>query len=185
MLYDVLSEQSTETKAPRSDDELLARQFLVDRARTMMMAANQLPLLAVSGVTIVPATSPPNAAPQPTGPPAGFLDLRRRGDPGDKAGIRAFSDAKFRELSVVAFQDPDDLLGFKASDALIGDPQPGVRFVDVLHRNTPQWLFLLAWPPDAHDHELEEPNSLHMILCGARADATGNLTPDQCVGERR
>jgi hypothetical protein len=86
-------------------------------------------------------------------------------------------------LVVVAFQDPDDLLGFKASDAVMGDTNPkinNVRFVDVLHRNTDQWLYLFSNPLKAHDNELSEPNSLKMILCGAQADASGNLTANAC-----
>ena len=55
-----------------------------------------------------------------------------------------------------------------------------MTFVDVLHRNMLQWAFLFAMPELAHDHELQEPNSLKMILCGADAGPDGWLKPRDC-----
>ena len=195
MLYDVLSGEDAQTKAPRAADAVGARRTIANHTRTFFMAANQLPLLAVASINVDRpgaglAPSPPGAGVAPpvadaTHPTALSLTRRAQGF----FNLRAASpDARHpgapkTELTVVAFQDPDDLLGYKASDGVTPDPAHAITFVDVVHRNTSQWLFLLASPLSAHDNELNEPHSRQMILCGARADSGGKLTANRCAGE--
>jgi hypothetical protein len=184
MLYDVLSADLPKGGGARSPAALEARRVLADRTRNFFMAANQLPLLAVSGITVGPEASTaatPSAtrnlnALSLTASPNAFLNLRSVEK--DKPHLKS---SRTEELSVVAFQDPDDLLGYKASDGILPDPDRRLTFIDVLHRNTNQYLFLLASPVKAHDNELNEPNSLKMILCGAKADAAGRLSPTPCA----
>jgi hypothetical protein len=182
MLFDVLSPYDPASGA-RRDAALEARWVILARSRAFFMAANQLPLLAVSDMT-VGETGPGRApaaeaafAPQARGL-AGMLSLRAQGArPPNLVGVHAPSTD---QLAVIAFQDPDDFLGFKASDTLLGSTPEGVKIIDVVHRNAPQWAYLFAWPTIAHDHELREPNSLNIILCGARAGADGRLAALPC-----
>jgi hypothetical protein len=169
MLYDVLSSQE-----PSRAEVPSSRAMIANRTRTFFMAANQMPLLATAALTVSPERAGPHE-----GLPTSFFELRQRADGSSKALLlgRSVDDSP---LTIVAFQDPDDLLGFKASDGVIADPPSNVRFVDVVHRNTPQLLFLLAWPYGAHDAELQERRSLKMILCGATAYPNGQLSPDDC-----
>jgi hypothetical protein len=187
MLYDVLSGEEAATHRSRSDAAVSARAFIATRTRTMFMAANQMPLLAVAGLTIEDA--PAGGAPEATELPVkSFLSLHaqpRSGATQEGYRLPAPPPVPSQDLTVIAFQDPDDLLGFKASDAVLGENVEGVRFVDVVHRNTPQIAFILAWPLSAHDNELNEPNSLKMILCGATADAIGGLKADRCLTGNR
>jgi hypothetical protein len=81
-------------------------------------------------------------------------------------------------LRVVAFLDPDDLLGFKASDARPQGNDP--LFVDVIHRNATQWLGVFTYPLKAHDHELETRDSRKMIACGAVMGKGKRLRPRAC-----
>ena len=44
------------------------------------------------------------------------------------------------------------------------------RYFTVVNRNTSQWLWLLTWPTNAHDRELDNRSSVDLIFCGARAN---------------
>lgn len=179
MLYDVLSQQEPELGVVDSVSAMDARIKVANQTRTFFMAANQLPLLAVSEIKVsTQAADGPRAALSEQSQQAiGFLGLHHS----KPHVVTADGNFATAELSVVAFQDPDDLLGFKASDAVLGSLPPSVRISDVLHRNTSQWLFLLAWPTSAHDRELDEPNSLRMILCGATTNRAGVLKANRCL----
>jgi hypothetical protein len=169
MLYDVLSGVISENGQAPTQREMQTRGAMRRRTHVLIMAANQMPLLAPSEFHVgpAPATSRPAA-------PSAFVNLK---DPG---AAEPASSTGPRHLTVIAFQDPDDLVGFKASDAVIGTNDDSVTFVDVLHRNTSQWAFLLAWPPTAHDGELKEPHSRQMILCGADMGPDGRLKARDC-----
>lgn len=190
MLYDVLS-PSDPIAGGRSPLAVQARSVLLHRTRNFFMAANQLPLLAVADLTV--AQAPQEGGPGPmlaARPPqplaskglASVLELRQAPVRAPNAlGEPTVINPTSSGLTVLAFQDPDDFLGFKASDATPGPAPNAPRILDIVHRNTDQWAFLVADPAAAHDHELVEPNSLRMILCGATADQNGKLTPDQCA----
>lgn len=174
MLYDVLSSEAP----PEDDSPVTARAVIAKRTRTFFMAANQLPLLATAGITVGPAAETRAAVADIPGQ-RGFFSQRPARRDGEAVPVASGSVITL-PLTIVAFQDPDDLLGYKASDAVIADPQDDVSFVDIVHRNTPQILFVLARPDLAHDHELVEPNSLKMILCGAKAKDGHRLTANDC-----
>lgn len=168
MLYDVLSD---ETAPPQTS----ARVQVANQTRTFFMAANQLPLLATVGLSIVPAT--PGAPPPPR---RTFFELRQAGAAGALALGERRPSPVTETLTIVAFQDPDDLLGYRGSDAVLADPEHGVTFVDILHRNAPQILFLVDWIGDAHDHEMIEPNSQQIIMCGGAIGEGGGVTASRC-----
>ena len=161
------------------------RTAIANRTRTFFKAANQLPLLAVAGMSVSDPATPylvaPNAADPShitaralTAQTYGFLNLRKTNND------YAYKTVPTRKLTVIAFQDPDDLLGFRASDGVTQDSDHDFKIVDVLHRNTPQIAFSLAWPQNAHDHEMVDLNSRRMILCGADAAASGKLRANRC-----
>jgi hypothetical protein len=167
--------------APAIADPTASRRFVATRVRTFFMAANQLPLLAIGSVSVddsEPAGGPHAAAAAPP-TPATFLDLRVGAAEAHVAGLEPAEP-----LQIVGFQDPDDLLGFRAGDAIDQHGSPHVIVRDVLHRNTPQWLWLFSWPPDAHARELYEPTSTKLILCGGHTDASGHLHPYACGSVR-
>jgi hypothetical protein len=195
MLYDVLNPQPPGSTETLSADQLRSRRFIALHSRSFLMAANQLSLLAIGRVQVTDdrpladqAASTPAAISRAERLPAGeatcptpqtFFDLRcmSAADQG--------REAQPPRLDVVGFLDPDDLLGFKASDTLNGAPTPqSLNFVNVIHRNTPQWAWLFAWPPSAHDHELEEETSTRLILCGGSVNAAGALIPNNCTLRR-
>jgi len=182
MIYDVLSGVTPETGQVRRDEQLGPRTALRRRTHALIMAANQMPLLAVSEyrVELSPQATREAETPAPQRP-LDFIGLNL--PPGGGGAAPAYSIGPTLHLTVVAFQDPDDILGFKASDAVLGAHDDSVTFVDVLHRNARQWAFLFANPEAAHDHELEEPHSLQMILCGADAGPDGWLKPRDCRGK--
>lgn len=177
MLFDVLAPFDPDTKTARAGDEVKSRASVSRRTRTFFMAANQLPLLAPAGLIVSDDGSPLAGAPGGQS----FFGLARPSRPPGGGGEPGLTSVPATlPVAIVSFQDPDDLLGFKASDALLGAKAPGVTIVDITHRNTDQWAFLFARPDLAHDHELQEPHSLRMILCGAESDSAGQLQPDRC-----
>ncbi|WP_339933560.1 hypothetical protein [uncultured Brevundimonas sp.] len=180
MLFDTLADH-----AAASDPVLPA---LARRTRYFYMLANQLPLLGLGGVQVTEApTTGPNAdggaglpsfgpPPRPRGFLAYMADVRgAAGVTSDASGPPPVTDS----LDVVAFHDPEDLLGFRAG-AGFADLRPSVRFIEVWNRNAPVYLGLVADPRKAHATELEHDTSARLILCGARADANGRLTPLTC-----
>ena len=176
MLYDVLSGAVPGTGYVRSASEYDARALVRARTHEIIMAANQMPLLAPSEFSVIRADGPTAGRVTAAGsPPTAFVNLTD-----DSALPSAVRDQDVLHLTVIAFQDPDDLLGFKASDAVIGDQNPSVTFVDILHRNATQWAFSFVWPPDAHDRELEERHSRQMIMCGAEENPDRTLTARPC-----
>ena len=182
MLYDVLSAPSpptTETPAGlTAGGEPTAVRALAKNTRNFFMLANQLPLLALGEVTVSDASRA--AAGFTSGDecaaPRNFFKAaacERRTRPGELT-------SNLGQLEVVAFHDPDDLLGFRASGAMAKPDQNGVRFIEVSNRNTPVWLGMLAMPQDAHATEMKRAASARLILCGAQLQDGGRLKAEDC-----
>jgi hypothetical protein len=177
MLYDALSDFDTESEA-------VSNLIFAARTKSFFMAANQMPLLGLGEMTVtdqrheavsVFSTMGENCS-------VGFFALAaclREQKSGPIPQLLPPGFVLSANLEVVAFHDPADLLGFRATGGLL-DPK-GTRFVEVRHRNTPVILFLLAWPPSAHATELEHDDSLLLILCGGTANANGRLQASRCL----
>jgi len=189
MLYDVLSGMKNEAAHSEAALESALARFAT-RTRNFFMAANQMPLLGVGRVTI---TEMGSGSRQPTfstdsflpSCPGGFFSfagcLRSRSDrrPLTSVLLDAKAGALTEGLQVIAFHDPADLLGFRAS---AGIQNPGsTEFIEVSHRNTPVILGLLAWPPAAHATELVHADSRMLILCGGQANHQHVLKAKQCL----
>lgn len=188
MLYDVL--------APRAPGGQVnpaalgpARTALIQRTDVVYMAANQLPLLALGRVDVEQVRTGEESAPAPSRDgctsAVSLLEARRRlarptcPPAGSIPESAALND---RDLQIVAFADPDDILGYRAGDAApIGDTAAnGGAFIDIVHRNTAQIAWSLALPNLAHDHELKRRETQDMILCGARVARGGAVKPYPC-----
>lgn len=164
MLFDVLgSDTERNGRTPKPAQRALAAQ-----TDTFFMAANQLPLLG------------PGRVRRETG------DIQTQ----DRTACETLPNflayrcetarlAGESALDVIGFVDPGDLLGFRVSGGMTGQSYPGIRFVNVRHRNAPQILWLGTWPSAAHDQELNEPSALALFLCGGVEDG-GKLKPRAC-----
>jgi hypothetical protein len=128
------------------------------RLGLLFMAGNQLPMLALAeqapGVTL----APPQDALQR------FLALRR-----SQAGPRL---EQVRQLAIVAFTDPNDLLSYQLLPARYAAPD--VAVADVLVSNATTWFGLLENPVTAHLDYLSNPAVRELIACGS-----GQLTACQ------
>jgi hypothetical protein len=178
MLYDVLSGAIPENGIRRPGNETCVRSAIRIRTHELIMAANQMPLLAASEFHVMPAKEAHGGQLPPSNLPpearTAFVNLTQ-----PDCAQMADSSGRRPHLTVIAFQDPDDILGFKASDAVLGTDDD-ITIIDVLHRNANQWAFLFASPAKAHDHELKERHSRQMILCGADELSDGSLRARKC-----
>ena len=190
MLYEVLSGMRNDRTAGDTAPKLALARFAT-RTRNFFMAANQMPLLGVGRVTVrdpAAKSMPPTFSTDTFLPncPGGFFSLAgclRGGDGAKRVPFGLFSDAQETALTeglqVIAFHDPADLLGFRASG---GIQNPGTTtFVEVSHRNTPVILGLLAWPGAAHATELAHTDSLLLILCGGQENPQRALKAKSCL----
>lgn len=178
MLYDVLSAPSPAENGLAAGGEPTAVRALAKNTRNFFMLANQLPLLALGEVTVNDASRAAAgfAGGDECAAPRNFFKAaacERRTRPGELS-------SNLGQLEVVAFHDPDDLLGFRASGAMAKPDQNGVRFIEVSNRNTPVWLGLLAMPQDAHATEMKHATSARLILCGAQLQDGGRLKAEDC-----
>lgn len=156
MLFDVLSGWG---RAPGAATPATStRTALAYRTDTFFMAANQLPLLGPGRVTRTRSSPPEAVTTDVCANLPGFLGLRCR--------TLRVEGGRTKTLDVVGFVDPGDLLGFRVSGGIADETFPGIRFVNVRHRNAPQVLLLGTWPTSAHDKELQEPSAAALILCG-------------------
>lgn len=174
MLFDVLN--PIESVSPETDQRNATRAALAERTDTFFMAANQLPFLAIGQVSVqsVSGSRQSEAAAAPARSALASGPTMATTLPSDACAnlpgffrLRCFSGSRLLEgpMDVVAFLDPDDLLGFQASSAMVSS-NSNVRIIDIVHRNTPQILWAFADPRKAHDKELDEPKSQKLILCG-------------------
>jgi hypothetical protein len=191
MLFDVLEWEPTTTdpqagKVAGPREGLIATRQVTD---SFFMAANQLPLLGVGRITAIrhksedalTAESPRSYETQSCseGLPA-FLTVSCEAQP----------VIPFRNLDVVGFFDPGDLLGYSLEGGRSDEQQPAdIRFISILHRNTWQIAWKGSLPHLAHDQELaldsrkrfRNPNAVALILCGGTANVRGELKPGDCL----
>lgn len=187
MLYDVLSGMRESSYQANAQPPKALLRF-VARTRNFFMAANQMPLLGVGRVSVMEQSAAKGSMYSTdtvlTDCDGGFFGLvgcaRSRKTAGllDAKSALAGEDILSGDLQVIAFHDPGDLLGFRASGGM--HATSGIKFIEVTHRNTPVILWLLAWPGSAHATELERDDSRALILCGGLADANGKLRAEIC-----
>ncbi len=96
---------------------------------------------------------------------AGFVTLARAGE----------------RLTIVAFHDPNDLLGYKAGLHLTESAEEAFDVVEVSNRNAPVWLFSFAWPPDTHAREDKRQTASRIIWCGGDVTQSGKIEPLDCA----
>lgn len=104
--------------------------------------------------------------------------------------VNSFSnikDATDRKMNIYAFRDPNDLLGYQAtqhisarSSGADGNPYEHLRVTEIKHRNAREWLWSFSNPKSAHANEDRRLQSLNLIWCGGRADRNGKLKPKNC-----
>jgi hypothetical protein len=211
MLFDVLADQPDRTggRAPPGLGLVATRQV----TDTFIMAANQVSLLGIGRIKAVTPPANPNLTPNPTlesrlPPPDAcpdslpdFLAVDCRPSPTPSnapnkglAGLSAKAAAAYEEprnLDIVGFFDPGDVLGYSLEGGRAEGTAPAtIRFLSVLHRNTHQLAWKGSLPHLAHDRELAlkpggrafvNPRAVALILCGGVSDSRGGLSPGGCL----
>lgn len=124
----------------------------IERLAYLVMAANQIPLLALADQQAVGAAGA-LAAPVPDSLQA---LLRKRRAPA--------SPRSAQQLTLVAFSDPNDLLTYTLERERYAGL--GVNVVNVLVSNAPTWFGLVERPDRAHAHYLFNPDVARMAACG-------------------
>ncbi|KQV53669.1 hypothetical protein [Duganella sp. Root336D2] len=134
-----------------------AAQGTIDRMAYLVMAANQIPLLALADQQ-VPATAPGMS--ETVARPLDSLHavLRKR-----RAGVTPRS-TNTGSISLVAFSDPNDLLTYTLERERYAGF--GVNVVNVLVSNAATWFGLLERPDHAHTNYLLNPDVARMVACG-------------------
>lgn len=134
-----------------------AAQRTIDRMAYLVMAANQIPLLALADQQAVApgpgAVSAASAA--PAGDSLQALLRKRRA---------AATPRTAHKLTLVAFSDPNDLLTYTLERERYAPL--GVEVVNVLVSNAPTWFGLLERPDHAHGNYLLNPDVARMAACG-------------------
>ncbi|MYN00888.1 hypothetical protein GTP41_02130 [Pseudoduganella sp. DS3] len=138
----------------------VAAQRTIDRIAYLVMAANQIPLLALADQqAVAPGPGARPATPAATAAPGGDslqAVLRKR--------RAAATPRAARKLTLVAFSDPNDLLTYTLERERYAPL--GVDVVNVLVSNAPTWFGLLERPDHAHGNYLLNPDVARMAACG-------------------
>jgi len=101
------------------------------------------------------------------------------------------SDAKGeadRKMNIYAFRDPNDLLGFQATQHLSSrgtsiqdNPYRHLEITEINHRNAREWLWSFSNPKSAHANEDRRGSqSLTLIWCGGEVAENGKLHAKGC-----
>lgn len=83
-------------------------------------------------------------------------------------------------LNVVAFHDPNDILGFKAGEHLMDKAKEQFNFIEIVHHNASNVCCLWASPLEAHAKEDERPTASQIIWCGGTVLKSGRVEPKSC-----
>jgi hypothetical protein len=133
----------------------------------VFMGANQLPLLSL-------ATDPKLQAAGAAQPSLSSAQVEVNRIARLVAGTRPLvprPQAEGGRRVVVAFDDPNDLLGYTLRP--YGPAHPEVTFIDVLVSNAPDYAGFIELPLAAHTGYRRNPDVQRMIACGSRALAGG------------
>jgi hypothetical protein len=155
ILFDTLSSMLDERGAtPEAKRAAEAAQQALDRLAYLVMAANQIPILALAdqGLPLeVGRRAPPQDSLQRV--------LERR-----RARAAGAAPASIAALTLVAFTDPNDLLSY----TLLKEKyeRPGVAVHNVLVSNARTWFGAFENPADAHLRYLDNPDVGRLIACG-------------------
>lgn len=92
-----------------------------------------------------------------------------------------------RKMDIYAFRDPNDLLGFQATQHLSArnistqsNPYRHLTITEISHRNAREWLWSFSNPKSAHANEDRGAQSLALIWCGGVAASNGKLDAKDC-----
>jgi hypothetical protein len=155
MLFDALSEAGAPGSQPLS-------RAIDEHSPVIYMAANQLPLLAMSQFEVTklgPSSSRAGVA------EIGFLQRYLTQD-----GGRVIPN------SLGAFYDPNDLLGYRAGSHL--PPSMRRNIIEVTQYYARRW-FLFADPREAHAKSFMDEDARRFIVCGA-VQPGNRLVPRSC-----
>lgn len=200
LLFDTLSPaQQPDLMAAESETAVLAKTFALARTREVYLLANQWPLLGISRLQArragaISAEGPlPGKVQNACGDDVSAFAFIRcvRGAPPISADDDPVKPPLAAEVSalqalgplkVIAFRDPNDLLGFRAGDHLDtrNAQSSGLDIIEVTNRNATEYLWLFANPKAAHANEHKHSRSLRLIMCGARSRPSGELEPRPC-----
>ena len=163
-LFDTLLRMTQET--PDSRAATVARQA-VDRLQYLVMAGNQIPMLAladqqIAGAAAVRAANPADSLQQ-------LLQMRRLRTASSTGATGATPRASVAAapLVLVAFTDPSDVLSYTLQTARYA--QEGATVYNVLVSNAPIWFGALERPDTAHLNYLENADVARLIACGLPA----------------
>jgi len=161
-LFDTLLSMTRE--GPDSRAAIVARQ-VVDRMQYLVMAGNQIPMLALADQQIdsaAAATRTTNAAPGADSLQQ-LLQMRRQ-RPSSSTGATSRASVAAPPLVLVAFTDPSDVLSYTLQTARY--TQEGATVYNVLVSNASIWIGLLERPDTAHLNYLENADVARLIACG-------------------
>jgi len=166
-LFDTLLRMAQEPTDSRAAS--VARQA-IDRMQYLVMAGNQIPMLALADQQIDSAKAAAAARPAAAQPDIDslqqLLQMRRlRGGSATGAAPRASVAAP--PLVLVAFTDPSDVLSYTLQTARYA--QEGATVYNVLVSNAPIWFGQLERPDTAHLNYLENADVARLIACGQPA----------------
>lgn len=179
ILFDSLSgmqkERDLETyTAKLFDDTVTNAKLIADQivaaGPLVYMSANQLPLLALSQVKVDPAQAVRSTKEDTAGKEADFFSRLTNVEP--DAGRAMFDPASARPARLVAFYDPNDMLGYRAGDHLTTDRQKGIY--EVTQRYAAPYFFI-AMPQNAHDKSFSNERGRRIVMCGAQRLANDRL----------
>jgi len=162
VMFDVL--QAIMGNAPESPES--KAQTALDKTRLLMMFANQIPILDLTG----PARTQLEALDAPAGEDAGSGLLGFVGKLRASRGPQ-LEAAAIDRLKVVAFSDPNDVLSYKLPLDYF-PPSWKTDVVNVLPSNDYVWFGVFENPLNAHQNYGKTDAVMDMFLCGDKPDAS-------------
>jgi len=94
--------------------------------------------------------------------------------------VKQYNNAENNKLNIIAFRDPEDLLGYKAGEHLTDNAKNNLNIIEISHRNTPVIAFFFALPNFAHATEDQRESAADIIWCGATVQEGGLIHEKSC-----